>query len=312
MSDTVGPVWSWPLLVAVLVGYALLAASLDAVLAARAAGRRVGTATLLRPIRQSLRLLATQRTSVTLPDANSWRLGIVMIVFVPVVASVVIPLSETLIVSDLLVGAIWWYALHTLLWVAVHLAGWGSNSHYAMVGAHRYLGQAFSYTMALSILLLVVAVPAASFRISTIVTTQGGLWYVVWAPAAFVLHLAFTLALAFYGPFETPTAGDVADGVGVELSSVDRLLFFVGRYLALVSGAALAVPLYLGGHHGPWLPGWLWIAVKTVAVVVTLVAAKWLLPRVPVDRFGEIAWIVLIPMALVQLFVTAGVALAVR
>jgi NADH-quinone oxidoreductase subunit H len=311
VSDTVGPVWSWPLLVAVLVGYALLAASLDAVLAARAAGRRVGAATLLRPIRQSLRLLATQRTSVTLPEANSWRLGLVMIVFVPVVASVVIPLSATLIVSDLLVGAIWWYALHTLLWVAVHLAGWGSNSHYPMIGAHRYLGQAFSYTMALSILLLVVAVPAASFRVSTIVASQG-VWYAVWAPAAFVLHLVFTLALAFYGPFETPTAVDVAGGVGTELSSVDRLLFFVGRYLALVSGAALAVPLYLGGHHGPWLPGWLWIAVKTVAVVVTLVAAKWLLPRVPVDRFGEIAWIVLIPVALVQLFVTAGVALAVR
>jgi NADH-quinone oxidoreductase subunit H len=311
VPDTVGPVWSWPLLVAVLAGYALVAASLDAVLAARAAGRRLGVVALLRPVRQSLRLLATQRTSVTLPDANSWRLGVVMLVFTPIVASVVIPLSATLIVSDLLVGAIWWYALHTLLWVSVHLVGWGSNSHYPMIGAHRYLGQAFSYTMALSILLLVVAVPAASFRVSTIVASQG-VWYAVWAPAAFVLHLVFTLALAFYGPFETTTAVDVAEGVGVELSSVDRLLFYVGRYLALVSGAALAVPLYLGGHHGPWLPGWLWIAVKTVAVIVTLVAVKWLLPRIPVDRFGEIAWIVLIPVALVQLFVTAGVALAVR
>jgi NADH-quinone oxidoreductase subunit H len=312
VPETVGPLWSWLLLVVVLVGYAYLAATFDAVMAARASGRTVGWTTLLRPMRKTVRLLATQRTSVTLPDANSWRFGTAMLVFVPVAASVVIPLSSTLIVSDLLVGAIWWYALHTLLWVAVHEVGWSSNSHYPLIGAYRYLGQAFSYTMALSILLLVVAVPAASFRISEIVATQDPLWYVAWAPLAAVLHLAFTLALAFYGPFETPTANDLAGGVAVELSSVDRLLFFVGRYLALVSGAALAVPLYLGGHQGPWLPGWLWIAVKTVAVIVILVSAKWLLPRIPVDRFGQIAWIVLIPAALVQLFVTAGVALAVR
>jgi len=89
-------------------------------------------------------------------------------------------------------------------------------------------------------------------------------------------------------------------------------VFMSGRYLALVVSAAFAVPLFLGGHHGPLLPGWLWIVIKTVSVLALMVASRWLWPRVRLDRFEEFAWVVLIPLTLAQLFVVGGLILWLR
>jgi NADH-quinone oxidoreductase subunit H len=312
MPEGAGPLWSLGGLVAAMAVLAWSAACLDGAILARAAGRRVTPAIMLAPVREAARLCFVQRSATTLPDSLAWRLGVVMVLFVPIVASTVIPLAPSLVVTDLLVGAIFWYGIHTLLWVGVHLVGWSANSHYPLVGAHRYLAQAFAYTMVLSIIVLVVATPAGTFRVLGIVERQSGLWFAVWAPAAFTLYLVTVPALAFWTPFATPVASDLAGGVAVELSGVDRLVFFAGRSMSLVTGAAFAVPLFLGGHHGPFLPGAAWIAVKTLAVLALLVCAGRAWPRVPVDRFEEVAWIVLIPLVLVQLFVVGGIALLVR
>jgi NADH-quinone oxidoreductase subunit H len=312
MPEGAGPLWAIPVLLGAMLAFAWFAASLDAAVAARAAGRRLGGEVLLAPVRESLRLLLVQRVSTTLPDENSWRLAIATLLVTAASASAVIPLAPGLAVTDLLVGAVWWLALLTLPWVAVHLVGWSANSAYPLVGAYRYMAQAFAYAMPLALEVLTVAALAGSFRMFDIVATQQSLWYAVWAPAGFVIFLLSAPALAFWAPLDTPTATDLAGGVTAELSGVDRLVFLLGRYFLLVSAAGFAVPLFLGGHLGPWLPGAAWIAVKTAAVLALMVAAKWLLPRIPVDRFEEFAWIVLIPAAVAQLGVSAGIALLVR
>ncbi|BBF99335.1 hypothetical protein Pdca_05450 [Pseudonocardia autotrophica] len=86
-------------------------------------------------------------------------------------------------------------------------------------------------------------------------------------PAAFVVYLLSAAAMAFWGPFDAPVARDTAGGAAAELSGVDRLLFAAGRRLLLVAAAAMAVPLFLGGGHGPWLPAWAWVGLKTTAVL---------------------------------------------
>jgi NADH-quinone oxidoreductase subunit H len=116
------------------------------------------------------------------------------------------------------------------------------------------------------------------------------------------------LAMAFFRPFDHATGADLAGGARAELSGADRLVFAAGQWVLLVSGAAMTVPLFLGGGSGPLLPDWLWSLVKTAAVLGVLVWAGRRLPTIRMERFTEIAWMVLIPATLLQaLFVSVVV-----
>ena len=129
------------------------------------------------------------------------------------------------------------------------------------------------------------------------------------AAFSFVAYLLSTAAMAFWGPFDAPVARDVAGGAAAELSGVDRLVFAGGRWLLFVVAAAMAVPLFLGGGHGPWLPGWLWVVVKTAVVLAALVWLRHRIPTIRMDRWTEISWIVLMPLTIAQALVVALVVL---
>jgi NADH-quinone oxidoreductase subunit H len=111
------------------------------------------------------------------------------------------------------------------------------------------------------------------------------------------------------GPFAAPLGRDMAGCAGVELAGVDRWVLLAGRAMLLAATAARAVPLFLGGGMGPWLPAWLWSLLKTLAVLGLLV---WLGTRCPVirmERFTKIGWLVLLPATLLQALVVAVVVL---
>jgi NADH-quinone oxidoreductase subunit H len=146
-------------------------------------------------------------------------------------------------------------------------------------------------------------------RVGGIVHAQAGLWFAAWMPAAFVVYLLSAVAMAFWGPFDAPVGSDLAGGAAAELSGVDRLLFTGGRWLLLVVAAAMSVPLFLGGGHGPLLPAWGWTVVKTAAVLAVLVWARRRVPTVRMDRYAELAWTVLIPVTIVQALAVALVVL---
>lgn len=312
MTGVVAPLWALPLLPLILLAVATAGAAMDAAAAAIADGRRVDVGVLMTPVRGAARLLLTQRATTGLPDAAAWRVGGGAVGVVAVLASVVIPLAPGLVVADLGIGVVWWTAFVALLWVAVFLVGWGANAAYPLVAGYRFVAQALAYEMPLAITVITVALIAESLRVGAIVAAQGGLWYVVWMPAGFVIYLLTASALAFWGPFSTPTGTDTAGGVVAELAGVDRLVVLVGRYLVLASAAALAVPLFLGGGAGPLLPAAVWTVVKTLAVLALLVALRWRLPQWRMEHFEEFAWVVLIPATLVQLFVVCVVVLWVR
>lgn len=307
MVDT-APLWSVLLVPVVLGAFAYAAAGLDVALADRAAGRPIGAGTAGVPLREAARLLVARRRTTPAPDALVWRLGGAAILVVALLASVVTPLGRWA-ADDLAIGVVWWTAFMALLWVAVWLTGWGGNSAYPLVGGYRFVAQALAYEMPLAITVITVAVGAQSLQVGDIVAGQRELWYGVWMPAAFATYLVCGLAVAFWGPFAQPVAADLAGGVQADLAGVDRLVLLAGRYVVLAAVAAFAVPLFLGGGMGPLLPAWLWSLVKTAAVLGVLVAVKWRLPLVRMDRFEEWAWIVLLPVTLLQLFVVTVVVL---
>ncbi|MBV7695720.1 NADH-quinone oxidoreductase subunit H [Streptomyces sp. TRM70350] len=296
----------WTLLAApgLLLGSAVLAVAGNAVLDARGAGRPVGLATAVRPFLDVPRALVTQPRRLPAPDRLLWRTGVVTVPVAAVLSTLVIPFGHHA-VADLSVGVVWFNAMEVLTWAGLWLAGWGPNSAFSLVGGYRFLAQGLAYELPLMFALISAATGAQSLRVGDIAAAQHGLWYAVWMPVAFAAYLAGVLAFSFLGPFAYPAGRDVSGGVLGETSGVDRLLLQAGRWLWLASGAAMAVPLFLGGGAGPGLPAWAWSLVKTLLVLGLLV---WVLRRLPVvraDRYVEFAWVVLIPLTIVQTLVPA-------
>jgi NADH-quinone oxidoreductase subunit H len=305
------PLWSVLVLPVVLGLLGVAAAGFDAVLTARASGRPgVSSLTALAvPLRDGTRLLVRQRRTTTLPDAVLWRLGGGSVFAAGLLAALVVPLGRYA-VEDLSAGVVWFNAMEVLAWAGVWLAGWGPNSAYPLVAGYRFVAQGVAYELPHMFALITAAVGAQSLRVGAVADAQDGLWFVVWMPVAFAVFLVSAAAMAFWGPFSAPLGTELAGGVAAELSGVDRLVLLAGRWLLLATAAAMSVALFLGGGHGPLLPDWLWTLVKTAAVLAGLVWLRRRLPTLRMDRFEELAWMVLIPLMLAQTLAVAIVVVA--
>lgn len=303
-----GAWWALPAAPALLLGFAVLAVAADAALDARSAGRPVTVGTVVRPLLAVPRALLAQPRRLPASDRLLWRAGVITVPVAAVLSTLVIPFGDH-VVADLSVGVVWFNAMEVLTWAGLWLAGWGPNAAFSLVGGYRFLAQGLAYELPLMFALISTATGARSLRVTDIAGAQHGLWYAVWMPFAFVVYLAGVLAFGFLGPFAYPAGRDVAGGVLGETSGVDRLLLAAGRWLWLAAGAAMAVPLFLGGGAGPGLPPWAWSLVKTLLVLAALV---WLLRRLPVvraDRYVELAWVVLLPLSVLQTLAPALVGL---
>jgi NADH-quinone oxidoreductase subunit H len=259
-------------------------------------------------VRETIRLLVQQRRTTIAADSLLWRTGVVLLPVAAVLAALVLPLGFRS-AGDLGVGVVWFNAMEVLAWSAVWLVGWGPNSPFALIGGYRFVVQGLAYELPHMLSLITAALAAESLQIGGIVEAQAELWYVVWMPLAFALYLLSALAMAFWGPFDHPLSADVAGGATAELSGVDRLLFSGGRRLLFVVAAAMSVPLFLGGGQGPLLPPWLWTLLKTAAVLGLLAALRRRLPTLRMGRYAELAWVVLVPLAILQALVVAIVVL---
>jgi NADH-quinone oxidoreductase subunit H len=297
------PWWGGVVLLLLLAFLALGAASFNAALAGHAAGRRLLPA-VTEPLRSTAGLLVQQRRRLLAADTLLWRGAGVALLIAAVMASVVTPLGGWA-VADMPVGIVWFNAMEIVAWAAVWLAGWGPNSAFSLIGGYRFVAQGLAYELPHMFVLTTAALGAGSLRVGDVVAAQQDVWFVVWMPVAFVVYLVSVMAMAFFRPFGHATGADLAGGAVAELSGVDRLVFAAGQWVLLVSGAAMAVPLFLGGGSGPLLPDWLWSLLKTAAVLGVLVWAGRRLPAIRMERFTEISWMVLIPATLLQaLFVS--------
>lgn len=302
MADSaLGMVLVLPVVLAVVV---VATVAWDAALSSRAGGRAEPVTAAAVPLREVARLLVGQRRSTTAADGVLWRAGVITLPVAGLLAALVLPLGFTS-AADLAVGVVWFNAMEILAWAAVWMAGWGPNSALSLIGGYRFVAQGLAYELPHMFALITAATAAGTLRVGGIVEAQAGLWLVVWMPLAFIVYLLSAMAMAFWGPFDAPVGCDIAGGAAGELSGVDRLLFLGGRWLLLVVAAAMAVPLFLGGGHGPLLPAWLWTIVKTAAVLAAIVWVGRRFPTVRMDRFVEVAWMVLIPLTILQALVVA-------
>lgn len=258
------------------------------------------------PLRSGTRLLVEQPRRLPAPDVVLGRVAVVLVPLAALLALAVVPVgfaggAWVSTSADL----VWFNAAEVLLWVAWWCAGWAPNSVQPLVGAYRFLAQGLSYELPLMFSLITVGVAAGSLRVSDVLIAQQGVWFVVVMPVAAVVFICAAAAFACWGPFAGPMGGDLGGGVLAETSGPARLVLSAGRALFLGVAAAMAATVFLGGPAGPVAAGWWWLLLKTVLVAAVMVAVARRLPVLPPDRTVDVAWVVVLPLTIVQALVVS-------
>ena len=192
--------------------------------------------------------------------------------------------------------------------VAILLAGWSSHNKYSVMGGFRAASQQISYEVPMILAVLGVIMLAGSMRLSTIVESQTHLWNAVTQPFAFVIFFIGMLAELNRTPFDLPEAeSELVAGYMTEYSGLQWGLFFLVEYGGVFTWPLISSLLFLGGWNGPG-PAWLgvfWLLAKVYLMVFMVIWVRWTLPRLRVDQLMEFGWKLLIPAAILNMFVTA-------
>lgn len=229
-----------------------------------------------------------------------------VLIFVPtVLALAVIPFGDGMAAVDLNIGIFYLIAVTSLSTIPIFMAGWGSNNKYSLLGSMRAVSQMVSYEIPLVFSLLSVVIVAGTLQISEIVAAQSNIWFVVLQPIAFLIFVIAGTAESNRAPFDLPEGeSELTGGYHTEYSGMKWALFFLAEYCNLFVVSAICVLVFLGGWQGPFLPSWLWFLIKTFLVMSFFIWIRWTFPRMRVDHLMSFSWKFLVPLSLVNIFIT--------
>jgi NADH-quinone oxidoreductase subunit H len=253
-----------------------------------------------------------QKEDVTPSRADRWvfRLAPGVALVPALVALCVIPLAPSVVAADVDAGALFVLAATGIGILGTLMAGWASANKYSLLGAMRAGAQLLSYELPMVLAVGSVALAAGTLSLSGIVT-QWNPWWLLWQLPGAVCFLVAALAELQRPPFDMPVAdSEIVFGAYTEYTGLRFAFFLLAEYAGIVVMSFFFTVLFLGGWRGPFddLLGWLWTVLKAflVAVVIIWLRISW--PRLREDQLQRLAWVWLVPLALVQLALTgAGV-----
>ena len=319
----------WPLiqiglvvtLVAFWVAYATyLERKISAFMQARLGPMRVGPWGLLQPIADGLKLLTKE--DFVPEKADRW-----IFFFAPYIAVAaafivfsVIPFGpDWAVITDVNIGLLLVLAVSSVGVLALILAGWSSNSKYALLGALRSSAQMVSYEVGMGLALIGALMFSRTLSLSGIIGAQGSdsIWFIAYQPVGFLLFLVAGIAENNRAPFDLPEAeSELVAGFHTEYSGMRWSLFFMAEYAAMVVVASVATTVYLGGWYFPFvhtlteakgyhnlyvLVSVLIFVIKASVILYIYFWLRWTLPRFRYDQLMDIGWKWLIPAALINI-----------
>ena len=277
---------------------------------------RVGWHGLLQPLADGIKLLTKEDHIPTNADRFLFTLAPIMALVPPFVVFVVIPFGDnvtifgtevTLYLADMNVALLFVLAVAGIEVMGVILAGWASNSKYAVLGSLRTCAQMISYEIPMGFSVIGVVMLAQSMSLVDIVNAQSGLWNVVYQPLGFFVFFVAAIAEAQRIPFDLPEAeGDLGAGYHTEYSGIRFSFFMISEYLILVLMSALIVILFFGGWHGALipLPGPVWFLLKVSFFIWVFMWLRFTFPRYRYDQLMTIGWKVLLPLSLANILIS--------
>ena len=244
-----------------------------------------------------------------------------MVALIPALAVwAVVPFSSTMVLSDANAGVLYLLAMTSMGVYGIIIAGWASNSRYALLGAMRSAAQVISYELAMGLCLVCVLVLAGSLNLSAIVNAQAGSkgildWF--WLPLlpVFVVYFISGVAETNRAPFDiTEGESELVAGFHVEYSGITFALFMLAEYASMILISALTAVLFLGGWLSPFqgtalesvfgfVPGIFWFFIKIVILLFLFLWFRATFPRYRYDQIMRLGWKVFIPVTIVWIFV---------
>ncbi|KAA8383569.1 NADH-quinone oxidoreductase subunit NuoH [Acetobacter tropicalis] len=212
------------------------------------------------------------------------------------------------IAGNLNIGLLFILGMMGLGVYAVVLAGWASNSKYALLGGMRAAAQMISYEVFMGLSLLGVVMIAGSFNLHDIVTAQTHCWFILPQCLGFFIFLLAGIAETHRLPFDLPEGeNELGAGFHTEYSGMKFGMFFIAEYAGIILISSLVTTLYLGGWLGPVLPAVVWFVLKTSAVVIFFILLRAALPRPRYDQLMALGWKILLPLSLLNVTATGTV-----
>lgn len=272
---------------------------------------RVGPFGLLQVLADTVKILFKEDWVPPFADKPVFVIAPAVIMVVVLLSFTVVPFAPGIEVVDLNIGLLFFLAMSSLGVYSVALAGWASDSKYALLGGLRSVAQMLSYEVFMGLSLMGVVMLAGSFNLRVIVEAQRDGWFIVPQFIGFVVFFIAGVAETHRLPFDLPEAeSELIAGFHSEYSGLKFGMFFVGEYLGITLISAITVALFFGGWMGPLLPPVLWFLIKTFIFICFFILLRAALPRPRYDQLMSFGWKVMLPLSLLNLVVTGAVVLA--
>ena len=287
---------------------------------------RTGPMGLLQPVADALKLVLKEDLIPSWADRGVFWVAPLLVLVPSFMIWVTIPASENLVMRNLDMGLFYFIAFSVLTILGLVLAGWGSANKYGTLGGLRAAAQLLSYEIPLIMVVIAVAMLAQSLNLIHIVNFQfpgiqstapelaeiarvegdfTNIPFAVLQPLGMVIFLIAGLAEVGRTPFDIYFAeSEIVGGPFVEYSGAHWSVFFLAEYMNTFVIAALTALLFLGGWHGPGLPGWVWFLIKTYSIVMVIFWIRGTFPRLRIDQLMAFAWQVVVPLSFLNIVIT--------
>jgi NADH-quinone oxidoreductase subunit H len=287
----------------------------------RVGPNRVGPGGILQPAADGVKLLFKEDIIPDKADKFLFVLAPIVVVLTALLALAVVPFGPSielfgrtipLYIADINIGVLFFLGVGSLSVYGVVLAGWASNNKYALLGGLRASSQMISYELAMGLSVLGVVMLSGSMSMVDIVNAQQGRWFIFLQPLGFLIFVITMVAELKRAPFDLPEAEqELVAGFHTEYSGMKFAMFYMGEYISMIVMSAVAATLYLGGWRAPIaaldIPalGPVWLFAKVMVFLFVLVWLRASFPRLRYDRLMGVGWKILLPLALLNLVITA-------
>lgn len=264
----------------------------------------VGIFGLLQPFADGLKLMMKETIIPVTSNRLMFLLAPLFTLSLSLLSWSVIPFNKGVLIADLNLSLIFIWVLSSLGVYGFLMAGWSSNSKYALLGALRASAQLISYEVSIVIIVLVVIMASGSFNLTKIVLAQKEGFFILGFLPCFFMFFVSALAETNRTPFDLPEAeGELVAGYNVEYSAVGFAFFFIAEYTNIILMSALTTLLFLGGWLFPFMNIGIYVpflifSIKIVFVIFLFCIIRALLPRYRYDHLMALGWKVLLPLSL--------------